>query len=114
MDPSGKWILGIIDHSQKKSQKADEKILDSWGIRFLVEGEAGTGIEPVGLIDQPKLQSVYPNPFRDEAAISFTLPRHSHVSLSIFDVQGRLMEELINEEFINGTHTSVWNAAALI
>jgi hypothetical protein len=57
---------------------------------------------------------VYPNPFRDEAAISFTLPRHSHVSLSIFDVQGRLMEELINEEFINGTHTSVWNAAALI
>ena len=111
LDPNGNWILGIIDHSQKKGLKAGEKILESWGIRFLVEGEPGTGIEPAGLIDQPRLQSLYPNPFQDETNISFTLPRSAHVALSIYDVQGRLIEELINREFVDGTHQTVWKAA---
>ncbi|MCK4854527.1 MAG: T9SS type A sorting domain-containing protein [Bacteroidales bacterium] len=110
LDPNGDWILGIIDHSQKKSLKTGEKILDSWGIRFLVEGEPGTGIEPVGLLDQPMLQSVYPNPFRDEATISFNLPRPSHVSLSIYDVQGRHIEKLIDQDFLSGTLQCVWKA----
>ena len=107
-DPNGDWILGVIDHSQKKGLKAGEKILDSWGIRFLVEDEAGTGIEPVSIVDQPKLRSVYPNPFRDEATIAFNLPRPSHVSLSIYDVQGRLVETLIAKDYLSGKYQRVW------
>ncbi|MCK4820674.1 hypothetical protein KA005_33220 [bacterium] len=68
--------LADLEHSQNKSLKVGEKILDSWGIMFLVEGGSGTGVVPVKLIDQPMLQYVYPNPSQNEATITSILPDH--------------------------------------
>jgi len=110
MDPNGDWILGIIDHSQKKSLKAGEKILDSWGIRFLVEGGPATGLAPAEMDELPRLHPVYPNPFKDEATISFELFNASDVKLSVFNLQGKLIEELANERFPEGRFQKVWNA----
>jgi len=110
LDPNGDWILGIIDHSQKKSLKAGEKILVSWGIRFLVEGGSGTGVKPAEIDDLPKLHPVYPNPFNDETTIAFELFNASEVKLSVYNLQGKLVDELANERFPEGRFQKVWKA----
>jgi len=45
----------------------------------------------------------YPNPAREKAMISFTLPAPAHVNLSIFDLTGKLVVNLLNEERSQGT-----------
>ncbi len=110
LDPNGDWILGIIDHSQKKSLKAGEKILNSWGIRFLVEGGPATNVAPAELHDLPKLHPVYPNPFKDETTIAFELFNASDVKLSIYNLQGKLIEHLVNEKLNEGRFQKVWKA----
>jgi hypothetical protein len=46
----------------------------------------------------------YPNPFHSATTISFELPSDSHVNLSVYDISGRLVQTLINENRISGQH----------
>jgi hypothetical protein len=48
------------------------------------------------------LQQNYPNPFNPSTNISFELPQSSQVTLSVYDVNGRLVAELLNSEFYAG------------
>jgi hypothetical protein len=43
-----------------------------------------------------KLGQNYPNPFRDETTIQYTLPAREKVTLTIFDMNGRVSKVLIN------------------
>jgi hypothetical protein len=45
------------------------------------------------------LEQNFPNPFRESTVISFKLTRGDNVSLEIFDVYGRRISVLINDEF---------------
>jgi hypothetical protein len=50
------------------------------------------------------LSQNYPNPFNPKTVFSFQLPVFSYVRLIIYDVLGREMESLVNEELIPGTY----------
>jgi hypothetical protein len=50
-----------------------------------------------------KLQ-IYPNPVSSSATISFSLSDVSKVSLTLFDINGRLIKRLANMQFHNGYH----------
>ena len=52
----------------------------------------------------------YPNPFNPVTSIKFSLPENQKVSLGIYNVMGRLVETLVNEERVAGFHTVQWNA----
>jgi len=56
------------------------------------------------------LEQNYPNPFNPTTAISFQLPVLSKVSLKIFDVLGREVMTLVNEEEPAGSYEVQWNA----
>ena len=43
-------------------------------------------------------------------SIKFSLPENQKVSLGIYNVMGRLVETLVNEERVAGFHTVQWNA----
>lgn len=47
----------------------------------------------------------YPNPFTSFTTISFNLLKNSHVKLSVYDVSGRVVETLIDENMTDGKHT---------
>ncbi len=53
-----------------------------------------------------------PNPFTDETRISYSLPAASRVRLSVFDVLGRRVADLVDEIQTPGSHTAVWSGSA--
>jgi ELWxxDGT repeat protein len=53
----------------------------------------------------------YPNPFNPSTSISFSIPSRSFVSLKVFDLLGREVATLVNEQKPAGTYTQKWNAA---
>ncbi len=60
------------------------------------------------------LLSNYPNPFNSTTRISFTIPKSERVSLTVYDVLGRKVATLMNNEQLTaGTHEKIWNANKL-
>jgi len=60
-----------------------------------------------------ELFPAHPNPFNPETTIRFTVPKLSGVKLSIYDIQGRLVETLLNKQLLSGEHSVRWNATEL-
>ncbi len=50
-----------------------------------------------------------PNPFRDTSTMSFNLPRSGYVSVSIYDIRGRLVRTISNDVLSEGIHQAVWD-----
>ena len=55
--------------------------------------------------------SAYPNPFSSATTISFSLAQSQKVSLKIFDMTGRLVKIVANEEMQTGVHEIKWNVS---
>jgi hypothetical protein len=51
----------------------------------------------------------HPNPFNPTTTISFSLPANLEVSLSVIDVRGRLIRNLIKRSLDAGRHEIVWD-----
>ena len=100
---------------QLESNKEIE-ILDH--LTFEVNGIIGNDIEPVLLRAEliPEafgLSQNYPNPFNPSTTIDFALPEKETqyvVSLLVYNIQGQLVETLINTQMDSGYHSVVWNA----
>jgi hypothetical protein len=71
------------------------------------------GIEPISTITPGKfsLEQNYPNPFNPETNIMFSIPERSFVKIKIFDVTGKQVELLLNENINAGTYEVKWNAS---
>ena len=55
------------------------------------------------------LGPVSPNPFRESAAISFSAPVSSRVSIDVYDVHGRLVQTVHSGQVDAGTHQVSWD-----
>src|SRR5262249_19450805 len=76
--------------------------------RFTTAGAAGVGDEPLGAF---ALAPVSPNPMRGRGNIGFTLPRESHVRVSVIDLQGRVVASLVDGMRSAGSHSIAWDGA---
>jgi hypothetical protein len=57
------------------------------------------------------LDAAVPNPFNPLTRITYYLPAETRVSLSVYDVNGRLVDRLIDGVQHEGEHAVEWNAA---
>jgi hypothetical protein len=57
-----------------------------------------------------KLYQNYPNPFNPSTKIRFELPKSTFVKLTIFDMLGRSVAKLVNEQLKPGSYSVDWNA----
>ena len=57
------------------------------------------------------LWSVYPNPLTTSTTINYELSTTSYVSIKVFDVTGRQIDELVNASQEASNHTQIWDAS---
>ena len=62
---------------------------------------------------QISLNQNYPNPFNPSTSITFNLPNAEFVTLKIYDILGKEVTTLVNEELTAGNYTKIWNAENL-
>ena len=63
--------------------------------------------------DSYRLDQNFPNPFNPVTTITFSMPESSHVTLEIFDLQGRRVATLVDGQRSAGDHTVTFDAAQL-
>jgi hypothetical protein len=103
---SGNWILKIYDRAAGSTG-----VLKAWSLNFVI------GTNPIGIQnisgEIPKTFSLsqnYPNPFNPSTNIHFSIPSvgnssdRSSVRLIIYDMLGREVETLVNEQLNAGTY----------
>lgn len=59
------------------------------------------------------LKQNYPNPFNPTTNIKFAIPKNGFVSLKVFDITGREVSTLINENMKSGAYVVDFNASEL-
>ena len=55
------------------------------------------------------LSQNFPNPFNPETKIRYSVGRAGHVELAVFDMQGKLVKVLVDQDLPVGNHTVSWN-----
>lgn len=97
--------------SRKEIRQAIKEMLDEWGI----EQPTGTkGKHGRMHRNQDKKRSTpgahtFPNPFNPETTIVFSLDNPLHVSLRIYNIQGQLIRNLVDENMPAGNHSVRWD-----
>ncbi len=82
----------------------------------IVAGRGTTEVTEGGGKEIPtsfSLMQNYPNPFNPTTAIRFEVPQSGFVSLKVFDVLGREVATLVNEEKSPGSYSVRWDAATV-
>ncbi|RMZ48949.1 T9SS C-terminal target domain-containing protein, partial [Candidatus Marinimicrobia bacterium PRS2] len=96
---------------------ADDEVIDyTEQLNFTLDMVVGDGFNTFGLSkeyiipDEFSLSAAYPNPFNPTTTLSFALPVTSNVILEVYDINGRLINELIKGIMDAGYHSVVWDA----
>ncbi len=81
-------------------------------IKILKGNITPLGIEHVvpNIPFQYSLSQNFPNPFNPSTIISFEVPSKSQVSISIYDIRGNFIEEIVNGAYSSGKHTINFDA----
>ena len=66
--------------------------------------------DPTQIPLEVSLASAYPNPFNPTTMLSYSVPSDMNVTLAVYDMRGRLMDELVSGLRTGGAHQVVWNA----
>jgi len=65
-----------------------------------------------GLPEVFTLHQNYPNPFNPITQIQYALPTDANVSIVIYDLMGRQIRTLVNQQVSAGYHSVMWNATS--
>ena len=93
-------------------QIQDELLIESGN--NVAEVAVGVGIEVS--VEEPnispsrfELHQNYPNPFNPSTNIKFEIAQNSHVSITIFNLNGQKVSTLINRLLNTGSYTIIWH-----
>ena len=75
-----------------------------------------TNCDQISIMDETfpftyKLHSAYPNPFNPVTTLRYELPEDALVNITIYDMMGRQVKTLINDQQTAGYRSLQWNAA---
>jgi hypothetical protein len=85
------------------------------GLILLFYHQATTGVENTAATNpcSYSLGQNYPNPFNPSTAIEYSVPQRTSVEIKVFDVLGREVATLLNEEKSAGVFTVRWDASGM-
>ena len=91
-------------------QNIQVKFYDDKGHKIL-HGQTILKITPIP--NRFALGQNYPNPFNPSTSIQFELPKEAYTQITIYDLLGREMIQLVNETYSAGYHEVVWDGKDL-
>ncbi len=116
----------LVDTTIVIENNNSSQLYEFSGFNFLVENvmldpenwilkEATYSVNEIDNIlpDRVEVEKAFPNPFNSKVKLSFYInPQFgdTHVNVNIFDSRGKIIESLIDNEFMPGYHTTFWNA----
>ncbi len=107
--------IELTDHVQIRFVAADEGDaslveagIDDFWLDVVHPSSTAVGDDDRGLPARLALNANFPNPFNPKTTISFALPRAVAVELAIFDLKGRKVVTLVNEELPAGNYELPW------
>ncbi len=105
------------------SPDLDISLPASWQASFITGGTPGYLNSDSSSVDiddndpllpgEITLYQNYPNPFNPTTTVSFALPMPAEIKISVFDLQGRLVEVLINKNLEAGYQSVTFNGSRL-
>jgi hypothetical protein len=113
-----------VEGSAPLSIAEDEFVLTRGDLAFEADNPGGNGPATfaqmsgvLGRTSSPAVQQVfhnrleqnYPNPFNPQTTIAFSIKEGSDVDLTIYDVAGRRVRELVDEHRARGAYKVVWD-----
>jgi subtilisin-like proprotein convertase family protein len=104
---AGQWTLSVSDNAG-----GDQGMLNEWCLRITHDTTVSVGDSGgiAGLVPTVfRAYDSFPNPFNPLTSIKFDLPRDSRVSLRVYDVAGRLVRTLVDENLVAASHTVTWD-----
>ena len=67
-------------------------------------------ISAIDKINRFKMFRNYPNPYNPQTTITFIMPHSEHIELKVYDVNGKVVQTLVNDTKNRGMHSVHWNA----
>ncbi|WP_052597659.1 FlgD immunoglobulin-like domain containing protein [Aureispira sp. CCB-QB1] len=86
-------------------QQGDELI----NIDSLLQLQTPTGTEPIAINEGGLFLTSYPNPSNDLTMLQYYLQHTTDISLGIYDLQGKLVKQLIVGNTLKGEHYTSWD-----
>jgi hypothetical protein len=103
--PAGSWELIMLDNAG-----GDTGILKAWCITFQFTCPTG-GLQTVEIPVKYILGQNYPNPFNPVTTIKYGLPKFGKTNLVVYDILGRVVTKLVDNDFKDaGTYEVKWDA----
>lgn len=101
----GESLIGFSNNSSTKSYA---------GFWYTYNESITTNVEDQFTVPtEYKLEQNYPNPFNPSTVIKFAVPERSAVTLKVYDIIGREVTTLLNEEKESGWYEYSFNASDL-
>lgn len=112
---SSDFGMGIALQTDSKIVVAGASVSSSYDFAVLrLENSPPTGISSTGQTPQDfKLFGNYPNPFNPTTRIRFQLPHAEHVTLTVYNLSGREVAKLVDENLGAGSYERTFDAGAL-
>jgi hypothetical protein len=84
-------------------------------IRVLIIKSTSVGVNNISTVipTEHKLYANYPNPFNPTTKIKFEIPKDEFVKVTVYDLSGKAVSELVNEKLRAGVYEADFNGGAL-
>lgn len=105
--PADSTYLRTILERRANENRVFMRVISGSGLRVSIDDER------IIVPSDYKLHANYPNPFNPTTTIAFTLPLDKAVSVRVYDVTGRLVRTLVNNQtYTAGTHEVTWDGTS--
>ncbi|MFA8342317.1 MAG: choice-of-anchor A family protein [Rhodothermaceae bacterium] len=106
-------VAEILSYNEINSQMDNDP-----GVNFSfasMEAQLITDIDPIDsdLPEEFELQQNYPNPFNPSTVIDFSVPSDGNYKISVYNIVGQKVAELLNKELAAGKYSVKFNGSSM-
>ena len=121
------WDFGDGNTSSEESPVHTYDADGIYEVSLIVTTDIGTESEPytaeiqIGSLDVSDINSPsefgllknYPNPFNPNTTINYLLNESGHIKMNVYDINGKLVDQIIDGYQVSGQHSLIWNPVNL-